>query len=596
LKNGDTRGLWGALTAVLLLAGITRILHIGDQALWIDEGATYFILNQPDLIEALRLRDHHPPVYFLLLSGWLRLAGDSVVAMRLFSAFFSILSVAAVVPLARAIHRGDPWFSASSVPLLAALTLALSDPEVVLAQDARMYALRTFLVILSALFYVRWTQQPNARRALLWIAVNAILFHVQYQGLFIAAAQGLHALIFLRGGVRARALACLALSGLLFAPWFIGVAWEQRDNDTGIWASLPSNWNTIREMIYKFLGSQWAVMGALLVFGSFALIGGRARWRPAGWTFFLWAWLILTVSVTFVLNFWFDVLAPHRILLITPALAVLIARGLRNVPPVGRGLLIAAVVVHGVTTVDDYYPKEPWDKMAANMARYAEAGQMALLEVYRGDNPLHYYIDHMMPAGTRVESLRKWREYTPERYPGGLLDVLADYDTVWLAHWSPDLSAFGLLAQSGFTQTALMTTDHWGNALNVYRFDRLDEAPPLAEYVNGMALLRIDARPKRIDLWWRAEAPLALDYSVSAFLLNGDGALVAQHDSFPFENGRPTSGWTPGEVVFDPHPLPPVAPGQYRVGVQIYTYFDGVRFGLVDGAEYLLLDEPLNVP
>jgi len=30
--------------------------------------------------------------------------------------------------------------------------------------------------------------------------------------------------------------------------------------------------------------------------------------------------------------------------------------------------------------------------------------------------------------------------------------------------------------------------------------------------------------------------------------------------------------------------------------VQIYTYFDGVRFGLVDGAEYLLLDVPLIVP
>lgn len=590
------RWVWGALTAILLLAGVTRILHIGDQALWIDEGATYFILNQPDLVEALRLRDHHPPVYFLLLSGWLSIAGDSVVALRLFSAFFSILSVAAVVPLTRAIHKGDSWFGAAFVPLIAALALALSDPEVVLAQDTRMYALRTFLVVLSALFYVRWTQQPTTRRAVLWIGTNALLFHVQYQGLFIAAAQGLHALMFLRGGVRFRAVACLALSGLLFTPWFISVAWEQRDNDTGIWASLPSNWNTIRELIYKFLGSQWAVMGALLLFGSFALIGGRMRWRPVGWTFFLWAWLIITVGVTFVLNFWLDVLAPHRILLITPVLAILIARGLRNVPSVGRGLLVVAMVVYGVTTVDDYYPKEPWDDMAANMARYAEPGQMALLEVYRGDNPLTYYLDHGMPPDTRVESLRHWREFRPDQYPAGVLDLLSQYNTVWLGHWSPDQSSFGLLAQSGFVQTALLTTDHWGNALNVHRFDRISDAPPLAQFVNGMDLLRVKAHPTRIDLWWRSDAPLALDYSVSAFLLDGNGTLAAQHDSFPFENGRPTSGWRSGEIIFDPHPLPPVAPGQYRVGVQIYTYFDGARFGLIDGAEFLMLDAPLETP
>ncbi|MDZ4764477.1 MAG: hypothetical protein SGI73_07985 [Chloroflexota bacterium] len=594
--------VWIALTAILVLAAVTRILHIGQQALWIDEGATYFILHQPDLVTALTTRDHHPPAYYLMLGAWLGVMGDSVVAMRLFSALFSLLSVAAVVPLARAIHKGDSWFGAAGVPVLAALILALSDPEVVLAQDARMYALRTFLIILSTLFYIRWTRTPTTGRALAWILTNVLLYHVQYQGLYIAAVQGIHALIVLRGAVRVRAVLCLALSGLLFAPWFIGVTWEQRDNDTGIWAALPSNWNTFRELVYKFLSSQWAIMGALLLFGTVAWLDGRARVRQAGWTAYLWLWIALTVIVTFAFNLFAPVLAPHRILLITPALAILIARGLRNVPNVGRALIVGAIVVYGVTTTDDYYPKEPWDAMAANMARYAEPGELALLEVYRGDNPLTYYLDHGMPAGTRVESLRKWREYTPELMPTGILDVIDAYDTVWLGHWSPDQSAFDFLAQTGHVQTARLTTDHWGNALNVYRYDRVSTDAPLATFVNGMILLRAEvvvdpaADQVRVDLWWTADAPLTVDYSVSAFALNAAGTLVAQHDSFPFENARPTTTWRTGEIVYDPHPLPVdgLTVGRVALGVQLYTYTDGARYPTTDGADYLIVREPLR--
>ncbi len=594
IRTMSQRWVLAALTAVLLLASITRILHINEQALWIDEGATYFILHQPDLVQALAQHDHHPPGYYLLLKGWLAVTGETALSMRMFSALLSILSVAAIVPLTRAIHRGDGRFSAAGVPIMAALLLALSDPEVVLAQDARMYALRTFLTILSVYAYIRWTQQPTSRRALLWIAVSAGLLHVQYQGLFIVAAQGLHALLFLRGAVRVRAVACLALIGALFTPWFIAVAWQQRDNDPGIWAALPSNWNTVRELLQKFLSGQWALLGGLLLAGM-AAWGPRVRWRPFGWTFFLLVWIALTLSISFILNLWFPVLAPHRILLISPALAILIARGLANVPFGTRGFLVGIILVYGITTVDDYYPKEPWDDMAATMARYAEPGELALLEVYRGDNPLTFYLDHLMPAGTEIESLRQWREFTPEQYPAGIVDILSKADTVWLAHWSPDQSSFAFLEQTGHVRTALMTTDHWGNALNVYRFDRLPEGEPLAQWSNGMKLLqaKVYASNLHVDLWWQTDAPLDQDYTVSAFLLNASGQLVAQHDSYPLENGRPTTGWAAGEVVFDSHTLQPtdLPAGTYTVAVQIYTWADGVRYPLLNGDQWAIVGE-----
>jgi hypothetical protein len=66
-----------------------------------------------------------------------------------------------------------------------------------------------------------------------------------------------------------------------------------------------------------------------------------------------------------------------------------------------------------------------------------------------------------------------------------------------------------------------------------------------------------------------------------------------QHDAFPFENRRPTTGWSPGEIVYDPHPLAldALPPGTFPIGVQVYTYFDGVRFPLVTGEDWAIIGE-----
>lgn len=592
-------GLYAAVTLVLLLAALVRIVHIGDQALWIDEGATYSIIRLPDLgamVNALANRDHHPPLYFALLKAWTGVAGDSVVALRLFSALASILSVAAVFALARALNRlpGRAWFGGAGVGVLAMLFLTLSDPEFVLAQDTRMYALRTLLAILSMTAYAVWLRTQSRRAAALWVACGVLLFHTQYQGLYIAAVQGVHALVFLRGRARIHAIGLLAVQGLLFAPWFVWAGLNQRDNDPGIWAALPSSLETVRVLRDKFLGQMWPLTAMLLGLGTFALAAHGGRWRvrfrPWSVTFLLVVWVAFTLIVTFALNLFFPVLAPHRILLISPALAILMAQGMRNLPGIGRPLVAAVVVVYGVSTVDDYYPKESWDAVAASFAPLAAADDLVLLEVYRGDYPLEYYLDRTLPPGTVSESLRVWREGLAGPYPQGILERLAAHDSAWLVHWSPDESAFRFLGETGYTRTAAFATDHWGNLIHAYRYDRLDPAaPPLAAFTSGMLLTRAhvdrSAHGAVVHAWWQADGRLAVDYSVSAFILNAAGQLVAQSDGFPQRGGRPTTTWEPGETVYDPHPIAFThEPGEtYTVGVQVYTYFDGARFPLADG-------------
>ncbi|MGD8398228.1 MAG: glycosyltransferase family 39 protein [Anaerolineae bacterium] len=96
-----------------------------------------------------------------------------------------------------------------------------------------------------------------------------------------------------------------------------------------------------------------------------------------------------------------------------------------------------------------------------------------------------------------------------------------------------------------------------------------------------------------LTLFWRAEGAPADDYRVFVHLVDGNGRIVAQNDAAPAAGTRPTSSWTPGEQVADPHglllpagPLDPperaLAPGEYRIYVGLYEPESGARLPLID--------------
>ena len=580
------------LTAILLLAAGQRILHIGDQSMWLDEGIAYWNQKQPDMIGWMAEKDVHPPLYFMLLHGWIGLTGSSAVAMRMFSALAAMLSVAAVVPLAKIMARDRSREEIWLIPILAALLLALSDPEISLAQDVRMYSLRTLLSLMSVFFYLRWTNKATVGRGALWVGTLVALYHTNYIGAFMGVIIGLHALFFLRGRQRIGAIALLALSGVLFLPWFVLYGFGQHDTDTGIMAALPSNWTTLRELGFKYFSQMWPVMIGLMLFGLVRVKDGKIELRPLSSTFLLTVWIGFTVAATFVINFWLDFLSPRRIVLLSPALAILTARGIANFKNPARIFLVGAIVIYGLATVDDYYPKAPWDDVAANLAQYAHDDELVLMEIYRDDFTMDYYIDTLLSPETPRESLRLWREDRASEYPNGLIAELDDAPVVWLVHWSPDQSAFDFLTQTGHVQTAKMTVDHIGNALDLYRYDQVPETA-VETFANGMTLRKFEILPEdgRVDLWWSADEPLATDYTTSVFLLDSAGQLVAQNDAFPFEGARPTTTWAAGEVVYDPHPLDlsGLAPGTYTVAVQIYTWQDQAKQPTSSGEPWLVL-------
>lgn len=582
------------LTLILLLAAAGRVVNIDAESLWVDEGFSYWAIRHADML-GLLFNDVHPPVYFYGLRAWAGVAGITELALRYFSALPGLLSVAVIYHVARELERARGQHALTVVPLLAALLLALADMEIFIAQQVRMYSWHVLWVLLAMWGFLRWARTGERRALVGWALAALLLLYTQYVGLAALAVQGLYALLFLRGRARWTALGVLALVVAAFAPWLLLVVSGQTDN-VGTGFNVPSMLESLWNWRAHWFTQQWPLTLLLALLGLVTVVyasgddGTRPvgfRLRPFGPALLLLAWIVVPVTGAYILNFYTPILMDYRITQITPAVVLLIAFGLGNLRQPSLGLLVAVLVIYGITTTDVYVQRPPWREIGHDAARYAQPGDLALAHVTpSGDWQMVYYYERFMPPGVEWRSLRQWQREQAETYASGLPALLAEHPQVWLMHWSVDRSAFDALAATGHVQTAVITRDWRGSDLNLYRFDQLP--PPdaaLTAFESGMVLRQaaiIDDR-LRLDLWWSADEPPGADYVVSARLLNADGVLIAQRDAQPFNGQRPTSTWAAGEVIYDPHPLQlaegmdHLPPGAYTAAVLVYRWTpDGI--------------------
>lgn len=582
------------LTLLLLLAAAMRLYHLMDLSLWLDEGYTYdTVVNMGPLLAAQQ--DMHPPLYYLLFSGWLALTGDSVLAMRAFSALLAILTVPLVYQLARRLVPTGATLNRDAIAALAMLLFILSDLDTWMGQEVRLYALHKLLVVLSAWLFLRWADRPNNWRLLLWIAATCAMLYTYYMSMLLIGVLGLYALVNLRGQQRWQAIGGFALVGLLFLPWFFTGFLHQIRYPNPLFVPGELTAEAWSWFLVQYFSGQWALVLGLIGLGA-AVVHYRSlrdfsiRWLPDRKAAVLVAWVIVPFAFIAAVGLVRPFFSPRWPALVTPAIAILTARGLGNLHNPGRTLLVAVLLVYGLTTIDSTWPKAPWDDYATLTAQSVTPGDAVLMEVGNGDYPLGYYLDHTLPPDVALHSLRRWREATdPGTYDDELRAFLSEPDrlTIWVASWGDGHSIFDLLPGYGYTRTFTTRMDHVGNVWNVFRYDRVPD-DPAARYESGMILRRVDVLPdeREVNLWWSVEEALTTDYSVSVFLL-GEGGLIAQHDGYPQNGDRPTSTWDSAELIFDSHPLPDdFPPGRYTLAVQVYTWQDSVKSPTTAGDDW----------
>jgi 4-amino-4-deoxy-L-arabinose transferase-like glycosyltransferase len=627
------------LILILLLAAFTRIITLGQESLWSDETFTWYVTQYPDPLKVL-LSDVHPPVYFYLMVGWVKLVGTSEIALRYFSTLVSFLSIATIYQLAREIEWQRRIRSGGFISVVAALLLALTDVENHLAQETRSYTLQTVWICLSMWGFLRWTRTGGRGWLALWAINLILLIYTFYLGAALGIVQGVYALLFLRGTRRVQAIGTLVGCALALLPWVAVVVLGGQTQNLSYVDWIKPNAFVFAELREIYFTRQWALNIGLAALGVVTIAyshqskytppltpprrtlrqrlfqggesppllvergtGGEVEsphlvWHKWELGVLLLLWLILPLVLTFALNVGLPLYTPRRVSQIAPAIALLMAFGLGNLRSVARWLLVIVLIVYGVSSVDFSRYKQPWNAFIGANSAYITPDDLALAEMAVGDFDGMYYLEKYLPDN-EVRGLLSWRRLEGmAAYETGIAGLLPNYDVVWMLYWSQERAMFYWFNDLPMLRTAdiVMPTNP---DVHLYRYEKLPEKP-LASFANGMILQAARIVPEKhlIGLTWTTTQLMTTDYVTSVALLDETGKLVAQQDSPPALAQRPTATWTTDEGIYDPkiwqtvdgQPLPA---GKYQAVVVVYALDNGVpiRTLTVDGADMVLLGE-----
>lgn len=209
------------LLPILALAALVRFYDLTAAAVWGDEGSS-LLMSHYSVAEIWvhAARDVHPPLYFVLLHGWVELFGDGIFSIRCLSALPGIATVWLGVWLVDLI-------ATRRAALLAGLLLALLPTAVRYSQEVRMYSLLGLLLIGATIALVYWIRHPRRTRYLVaYVLLMSAAFYTHYFTALCVLCHWLYlGLIRVLPGYRLRSiqrpgwwLANVAIV-LLYLPW-----------------------------------------------------------------------------------------------------------------------------------------------------------------------------------------------------------------------------------------------------------------------------------------------------------------------------------------------------------------------------------------
>jgi hypothetical protein len=207
------RAFLGTAGAILALALALRVHRLGVEEFWLDEAFSFRDVTVPGWLRDLRLKDV-PPLYPLLLRGWMALAGQGEAALRLLSALLGTLAVAAT--MWAGLELFDP-----GVALWSGLWAAVSPMAVYYSQEARPYALLTALAATACAAVWRAARGNRARDWALAAVVLAALLYTHYLAVLALVPTALVLAAWPRADRARPYAAAVAVAGLVFLPWLV---------------------------------------------------------------------------------------------------------------------------------------------------------------------------------------------------------------------------------------------------------------------------------------------------------------------------------------------------------------------------------------
>lgn len=421
---------------IALLGFVLRLFELGRQSLWFDETFSVIIagVQWPVFWAALLTDGVHPPGYYLLLRGWLLLAGSSEFAVRFPSVVAGTLAIPLMYRLGRAFHS-------RSLGLAAAALLAVNPFALWYAQEGRMYSLLLVLVIASAYAFWQLLRRPQFRWWLLLTLTTAAGFYCHYFAFAFSLVQFLVVLITFKQTHRVLRWWALAQGAALlpFLPWAWAVAQRQGGSFGINWIpavrllDLPL---TLANLAFALSAPPQPLtwLGLLLAVGA---IGAgtayllKSKKRTPVFVWFLLLWLLLPPAALWLMSLKQPLYVDRYFILSLPALLLLMAT-VALLPRRRAALALTVLLVAGTAAslrlfVDPSLQKEAWRTAAARIRAAEQPHDALVMDTMQTSIPFGYYY-----RGSRVPQIASIND---TEVP--LKTLIGDSRRVWLVFRRP---------------------------------------------------------------------------------------------------------------------------------------------------------------
>lgn len=438
-----------------VLAVVLRLPNLGE-SVWFDEvwySASRARSSLSDVWSDFLLQPP-APLYGVVMYFWVRVFGDSEVAVRIPSLVFGIASIGLTYRIAGT--YGSPW-----VGLGAAAFLCVSPVHVWYSQEATPYAMTLFFLLASVLAWLRLREDPArpARYAVYGGALLVTVFTHYFTVLFLLPLS-MVGLTLDRSSrrrvlaVHALVVACLVLAlgikfhfGVLrtgqgflrpFTPfewWMLFFHWFVHGN--ALWTVSPYRATPAYVLSAPLLLACQAFCAALVLRGIFSY---RAEPRRASELVVLIS-AVPAAMLLLTLAGYRQLYIERYLVVLLPFFAIVLARGTASF--VDRRAAIACAAAMGVVAAASYgawlqksetwtvYKQNPdWRSAAHYLGDHAASGGAVIVTT-----GLQTELDYYLPREPNASALRT------VRYDGKVLEAL--------------------LADDGVRALYLVTNDYW---------------------------------------------------------------------------------------------------------------------------------------
>lgn len=386
---------------VIILAFILRVINL-NQSLWLDEAINVVYAKSTSFwwfVTKYPVGDFHPPGWFAILWIWGHIFGFSETVVRLPSVILGTATVWLVFLL------GNKLFN-RRIGLITSLLLAIAPLHVYYSQEARMYALAAFSVVLS--YYFLLGVIAERRWAGLGYAVSLVaVLSSDYLAYFIIPAQIVY-LFWIKKFSRVFLISLLT-SAVVFLPWLKIFSAQlttgmNKASTLPVWTAVVGS--TLKDLFLiplkiffgriTVLNKGLYIMAAVFVgtiYGGIFIVALKKFDQSSK---LLISWIFIPVVLAFLMSFYIPVLAYFRMLFILPAIYLILAKGIVVLPKKFSLPVLVFVCLVSFTSLFVYlsnpkFQREDWRGAVSFVSQNLDNQTLIIFENNEIPAPVRYY-------------------------------------------------------------------------------------------------------------------------------------------------------------------------------------------------------------